>query len=402
VSVRPGLLPQDTPLDYHFTAKFSDIHGVDATGSPAQFTVTANPPAAGTIFTFVNTYHAYGSPPDPLPGPATISHLNYPPRGIATATDGTVYFATDCAIKKVSKEGVMSQVAGTDQCGSSLAEGGPAVSAQVYNVRGLALDQTNGILYYADYSNNLVRYVNLNDKTVHTFAGGGASSMPAPYGDGGDPRAAYLPSPSEISISGDNLYVTDAGHGSIRVVSGLSLGGTTINMWMAPQGGTTTCANTPTILYGCGSNDQSCSIVWDGTTSYVSGYFCGTSASYYYGVVRRDSGGTLTRLAGNSVANSADGILPTTASFGTIPKITLDANKILYLSVQGEHRIRKFDTTAVTPSITTIAGTNGSAGYAGDYVAATGALLYNPSGIALKNGHLLISDVNNYVVREIW
>jgi len=41
-------------------------------------------------------------------------------------------------------------------------------------------------------------------------------------------------------------------------------------------------------------------------------------------------------------------------------------------------------------------------GYAGDYVAASAALFYSPAGIAFKNGHLLIADVNNFAVRQIW
>ncbi len=401
VSLRAGLLPSDQNVDYHVSAAFNDIHGTPATGSPLSFTVSAGPPTAGTIFTFVNIYHT-SAQSEPLPRPAAVTHLYNAPRGVAVKSDGTIYFSTDCAIRSVSTDGVLSAIAGTDSCGSSLAEGGPATSAQVYNVRGLALDETSNFLYYADMSNNLVRYVNLTDKTVHTFAGGGSSSLPAPYGDGSSPTNAYIPQPTELSIHGDNLYITDAGHGSIRYVDSISAGGGNINMWWAPQGGSATCGNTPIALYSCGSNDQSCNIIWDGSTAYVAGYFCGTSASYFQGVVSTDATATTrTRIAGNSVANTADNILPTTASFSTIPQLAMDANKVLYLSVQSEHRIRKFSTTG-SPSITTIAGTNGSAGYSGDYVASTGALLYNPAGLAMKNGHLVFADTNNYCIREIW
>jgi sugar lactone lactonase YvrE len=401
-SIRPGLLPTDTTVDYHFTASYNDIHGAPVTGSPASFTVSATAPTAGTIFTFVNTYHTNGTV-ETLPRAATITHLNYYPRAVVTKSDGTIYFSTDCAIKAVSKEGVMTAVAGTDQCGSSLADGGPATSAQVYNVRGMALDETNNTLYYSDMSNNLVRYVNLTDKTVHTFAGGGPSNLMAPYGDGGAPTSALLSQPTNLSVHDDTLYITDAGHNSIRSVSNITLGVGTINTWQAPQGGATTCSNTPIVLYDCNSGEPSCNVVWDGTTAYVSARWCGTAASYFYGVVKRDAGGTLTRVAGNSVANDADSVLPTTASFDTVPILALNATtKVLYLSVQTQHRIRQFDTSSGSPLITTMAGINDSFGYSGDYTAATSAQFYYPAGIAIKNGHLLIADAYNYAVREVW
>src|SRR5258706_15151159 len=112
----------------------------------------------------------------------------------------------------------MTGLAGADTCGSSLADGGPASSAQVYNVRGIALDETNNTPYYADMSNNLVRYVNLTDKTVHTFAGGGASTLMPPYGDTLAPTAALLSQPTNVSVHGDSLYISDSGHSRLRVV----------------------------------------------------------------------------------------------------------------------------------------------------------------------------------------
>ena len=220
-----GLLPQD----YHFTASYNDIHGNPVTGSPVAFTITGAAPTAGTIFSIVNPFHSAAS--DPLPAAGTRVHLANTTHGVAVASDGTVYFSTDCAVKKISPAGIVSQVAGkqnagVDGCGSNLGDGGPATQAQLYNAKGLALDEANHQLYVADSNNNVVRAINLTDGTISTIAGGGSSVLAAPYGDGGAPTSAYLPTPTHLSISGDTLYVTDSGHGSIRSISGLSLGGT--------------------------------------------------------------------------------------------------------------------------------------------------------------------------------
>ena len=101
-----GLLPQD----YHFTASYNDIHGNPVTGSPVAFTITGSAPAAGTIFSIVNPFHSAAS--DPLPAAGTRVHLPNTTHGVAVASDGTVYFSTDCAVKKISPAGIVSQVAG--------------------------------------------------------------------------------------------------------------------------------------------------------------------------------------------------------------------------------------------------------------------------------------------------
>ncbi|HEX5399194.1 MAG TPA: hypothetical protein VFY06_09115, partial [Verrucomicrobiae bacterium] len=63
----------------------------------------------------------------------------------------------------------------------------------------------------------------------------------------------------------------------------------------------------------------------------------------------------------------------------------------------GHNRIRQVDPYG---TITTIAGTNGF-GYSGDGMAATNALLYNPSDVALDGyGRVLIADTYNNRIRR--
>ena len=244
-----------------------------------------------------------------------------------------------------------------------------------------------------------VRAINLTDGTISTIAGGGPSVLAAPYGDGGAPTSAYLLTPTHVSISGDTLYVTDSGHGSIRSVSGLSLGGTQINTFI--QSSTTQCASQAAAIYGCGSADSSCNIVWDGATAYVAAQLCGTQTGYTPGVVKI-SGGVTTPVVGKAGGAATDGALANNTVLGAIPVIALDANKILYMSIQSEQRIRKLDATQATPSVQTVAGTAGTYGSTGDKGPATAALFYNPASIAVKSGHLVVADAYSYAIREIW
>lgn len=71
----------------------------------------------------------------------------------------------------------------------------------------------------------------------------------------------------------------------------------------------------------------------------------------------------------------------------------------LYIADSENHVIRKV--AALTETISTIAG-NGSAGYAGDGAAATGARLKKPKGVAVdSSGDIFIADTENHRIRKV-
>jgi sugar lactone lactonase YvrE len=109
--------------------------------------------------------------------------------------------------------------------------------------------------------------------------------------------------------------------------------------------------------------------------------------------------GVISTYAGNGTAGfSGDGGAATSAELSGPLGIAFDNAGNLYIADSGNERVRR-----VTPLgiISTIAG-NGTPGYNGDGVAATGAELNNPNGIvADTSGNIYIGDYFNNRVREV-
>jgi sugar lactone lactonase YvrE len=100
-------------------------------------------------------------------GPATDAELS--PDGIAVDSSGNLYIAdTGFHIRKVSN-GVITTVAGNGTQGYS-GDGGPATSAQLSWLGGVAVDST-GNLYIADSGNYVIREV--SNGVITTVAGNG-------------------------------------------------------------------------------------------------------------------------------------------------------------------------------------------------------------------------------------
>ena len=109
--------------------------------------------------------------------------------------------------------------------------------------------------------------------------------------------------------------------------------------------------------------------------------------------------GTGDTLGSSYGGYSGDGGPATGADLYNPTGIVLDASGNIFFSDQGNHRIRKIDVS--TGIITTVAG-NGTAGYTGDGIAATALELYYPCGITLDSaGNLYIADWQNNRIRKV-
>ncbi|OWK46921.1 hypothetical protein FRUB_00620 [Fimbriiglobus ruber] len=109
--------------------------------------------------------------------------------------------------------------------------------------------------------------------------------------------------------------------------------------------------------------------------------------------------GLITTVAGTGVAGySGDGGQATNATFSYPTGIAVDSSGNLYIADTGNSRIREI--TAANGVINTIAGTS-TAGYTGDNGPAKGAQLNQPTGVAVANGNVYISDTGNNVVRFV-
>lgn len=89
-------------------------------------------------------------------GPAASAELT-DPVGVATDAAGNVYIAdtANMRIRRVTPDGIISTVAGVTKFGYS-GDGGPALKAQMWSPRGVAVD-SSGNIYIADTENNVIR-----------------------------------------------------------------------------------------------------------------------------------------------------------------------------------------------------------------------------------------------------
>jgi len=97
------------------------------------------------------------------------------PQGVAVSPDGSVYASEFNRILRISGNGSLAPIAGTQQSGYS-GDGGPALQALLNNPRSLTFDST-GNLYFADANNNRFRRIAI-DGTISTFAGTGEYGNP--------------------------------------------------------------------------------------------------------------------------------------------------------------------------------------------------------------------------------
>lgn len=388
---RPGLLP----ASYRVEARFDDLHGMPVMGSPVTFTVMATAPAEGTIFTAVNVDRAAGR----VPGPATYGRVGGI-GGMVVAADGFIYLAdrTQHVIWRLSPRGALSLYAGTGTAGSG-GDGGAALSAQLNAPHGLAIDPMAQVMYVADRTNDRVRAIDMRTNIIRTVAGGGTATL-SPYGDGGPATTATLADPGSVSVDAMGLiYVSDTGRNRIRVVD------PTLGLISAWEGGNTgACSTSPVVLYGCGSSPNSCHVVFDATgNAYISGQLCGNAAPLStiaaYGIVRRAPDGTLTHIAGQRLGSTAESVMAPMAGIGGAGHLAFDSSGALHYTDFGQHKVRVID--PMTSRVTTVAG-SGTAGFSGEYVAASTAVLNTPWGLLFTADHLFVADSGNNAVRVIW
>jgi len=143
-------------------------------------------------------------------GPATSATLGVV-NGLAVDGANNLYIADTTRVRRVDSRGIITTFAGTGQLADT-GDGGPATSAALLAPTGLALD-ASGNLYIATYAR--VRRVT-PDGIIHPWAGSGLSGF---SGDGGPALTAALAGRSFLAISPQgNLYVTDSANTRVRVV----------------------------------------------------------------------------------------------------------------------------------------------------------------------------------------
>ena len=297
-------------------------------------------------------------------GAATGAELKIP-FGVAVDSVGNVYIADsqNNRVRMVSIIGAITTVAGNGLA-ESTGDGGPAIAASLNNPTGVAVDAA-GNLYIADQHNNRIRLVNTSS-VISTVAGTGTVGN---SGDGGPAIAATLYYPTSVALDGlGGLYIADTNNQRIRKVN-------------ISTGSIATVAGSGSVGYNCAAGLATAvglhnpyGVAADGLGNiYV--------ADTYNQCVRKVTSGNITALAGNGLPTfGGDGGPATSAALNYPSGVAVDGLGNVYIADDVNSRIRM-----VTPlgTINTLVGT-GSFRFSGDGGPATGAGLYNPTGVAVR------------------
>jgi sugar lactone lactonase YvrE len=183
-------------------------------------------------------------------GPATGAALSSP-AGLALDSAGNIYIADtgnnrvrvvntgtkSVVLAKVTVgPGDIATIAGNG-INSFSGDGGAAISAEIDNPIGIALD-SSGNIYIADSRNNRIRKVTASTGDIATVAG--ISGLGTFSGDGGPATSALMNLPTGVALDASgNIYIADSGNGRIRKVT-VSTG-----IISTVAGGGTGCSTSP-------------------------------------------------------------------------------------------------------------------------------------------------------------
>lgn len=333
------------PAAYHMVSTFSGtgVHGsVDGTLSNASysfpsgiaFDVQGNMFIAdagsnkirkistdGTVSTFAGSGLS-GS----ADGKGTAASFNAP-RGLTVDAKGTIYIADtyNHKIRKISKEGDVTTMAGSGTSGNSL---GIGIEASFNNPTGVAVD-TSGNVYVADKNNHRICMISASGN-VTTLAGCGLSG----YLDGIGLNA-YFNLPTGVAVDARGaVFVADYANNSIRKISKDSM---VITIVEKRNGGSVN-----TRYY------SPFAIVLDTIGNlYVT--------EHTYGIRKITPSGEVTTLAGQTLSYGYKDGLSTNALFNLPSGIAVDKAGMVYVADYVNKRIRKISPAyySISPSLPT-------------------------------------------------
>lgn len=283
-------------------------------------------------------------------------------QGVAVDAAGNLYLSdTDRhCVRKVDTQGIITTIAGTGTAGFS-GDGGPASTAQLNFPYGLAAGPA-GELYVADLGNNRVRRIG-PDGGIATVAGRGS---PGTVGEGGLAVEAALLTPRNVAVdAAGNLYISEfEGHRVRKVV---------------PDGRITTVAGTGTRGF---SGDGGFAIL--AQIAFPAGLAVDSSGTLF---IADSQNQRLRRVTPGGIITTLLGGIPGSA-LQTPTAVGVNRDGAVYVLDQS-FTIRCYKPA---PAWITVAGT-GTALFSGDGGRAVRASLLRPNDLAVSvSGDVYIAD----------
>ena len=253
--------------------------------------------------------------------------------------DGTNFYIADqgnAAIRQVTPAGVVTTVAGNGTQGFVDATGG---SAQFQTPYGITNDGT--YLYVAEYQGKRIRRIRIGTWEVTTLAGDTGSAVPAAAEVDGVGTAARFSGLHDVTLSGNELFITDREGHRVKKMNLSTRQVTTI----AGNGTNATVDN------ATGTAGQ---IAYPNNLTVLGNYiYVGSEAN----VIRRiNNNGTtysLDTVVGQAGTATLDDGIGTLARVSNVRGLTSDG-KDIYFSDVANGKIRKYD--PATQRVTTLVG----------------------------------------------
>jgi sugar lactone lactonase YvrE len=333
--------------------------------------------------------------------PAVSATIGKPYQVVVDAV-GNIYFGepSNNVVRKVDVNGIISTVAGTGKSGFS-GDGGPAASATLNGPEGVSIDN-HGNLLIGDAGNYVIRKVDLVSGIITTIVGQGGKT--GNTGDNGPATSATLGEPFTVICDPQgNLYIADYNKQVIRKVdtSGIihTIAGTGSSGYSG-NGGPATSAKLSNpfgpwldvagnLYFSDSGNDVVRMIDTSGNMHTVAG---GASAN-------PAAGATCPGNAATSTDKYGDGCLATKVVLKSPRTPVGDNLGNIYIPDESDEAVRVISPNGV---ISTIGGTDGTHGFAGDGGPATTAKLDSLYGLSMdSSNNLFVADASNYAVRRM-
>ena len=339
---------------------------------------------------------------------ALSASIGYP-GGVALDAAGNTYIADSHSshIFKVDTTNNLTVVAGNGTHGYA-GDGGSATSAALSGPEGVFVD-ASGNIFIADTQNSVIREVTASNGNIITVAGTGAAGY---SGDGGLATSAQLYDPYGVFVdSAENIFIADTDNCLIRKVSGGNISTVVGNPLATPapcsysgDGGPATSAQLDE-PFGVFVDSSGNIFIADTQNSAIRVVNPGTQPITLAQIVIQS--GDIQTVAGISY-DSGEGSAcmftgdtgPATSAYLCQPAgVFVDGSENIFIADTANFAIRE---VATTGTITTVAGTLGTAGYTGDNAAATSATLNYPNSVVVDaSSDIFIADTDNFVIREV-